>query len=57
MEIANILYDFFGIGGFDEMITFPQLVEYLIKLGISVFIVSFMISSLFRLIGYLEHHN
>lgn len=54
MEIIETLYNYFGIDALSEVATFIDLITYIVKIGFGIFVVCFFISSLFRLIGYIE---
>lgn len=47
MEIANNIIEFFGLNNFNQIQTLPQLIEYILKLGVSVWVVIFIIRSMF----------
>ena len=47
MEIYESIIDFFGIVPLTSASTFIDLVNYIISLGVGVFIVAFLIRSLF----------
>ena len=55
MEIVNSLIEFFGFNSiiFDESMTFIDFVFSMSKIFIGVWLVIFIISSMFRLIGYI----
>ena len=51
MEIANSIIEFFGINNFNQIETLPQLIEFILKLGVSVWVVIFIIRSMFIVIS------
>lgn len=53
MEIVNSLYQFFGFSAFAELSTLPEFISYMLQVFIGIWVVTFTISSLFRLVGYL----
>ena len=51
MEVFNSLYDFFGLELISESATFIDLINNLLQVGLSVFIVCFFIKALFSLMS------
>lgn len=50
MELVQSLYDFFGFEILSESATFPELLSYIMQIFIGVWIVIFIIRSLFMAI-------
>lgn len=51
MEIATNLYNYFGFELLTESTTFPQLISYMIEIGLGVWITVFIIRCLFLTIS------
>lgn len=47
MELVQSLYDFFGIELLTESTTFPELISYILQIFIAVWLVLFIIRSMF----------
>ena len=50
MEIASNLYNYFGFELLTESTTFPQLISYMLEIGLGVWVTVFIIRCLFMTI-------
>lgn len=51
MDIFNSLMDFFGIDALSQASTFPDLLNYIVSITVGIYIVAFLIRSLFLVIA------
>lgn len=51
MDIFTSLIDFFGIDTLTSVSTFPELLNYIIMITVGIYIVAFLIRSLFLIIA------
>ncbi len=51
MEVYDTLMEYFSFSELSGVSTFPDLINYLIQIGVSVYITAFMIRSLFLMIA------
>ena len=50
MELVQMLFDFFGFESLSLSATFPEFIEWFLKCGLGVWLVMFIIRSLFMVI-------